>query len=112
MDDPLAAIEQFWSDTHARHAMVRGDRANPVLPPHDLFLTTDGFFGAIAFPRVELTTHPLSNECPQLLPPRWGRHHNNSFPSLTGKVGMGVICNDADDTLNFTQPSPSRRDIQ
>jgi transcription-repair coupling factor (superfamily II helicase) len=49
------AIEQFWSDTHARYAMLRGDRSNPVLPPHDLFLTTDQFFGAIKpFARVEL----------------------------------------------------------
>jgi transcription-repair coupling factor (superfamily II helicase) len=49
------AIEQFWSDTHARYAMLRGDRANPVLPPQDLFLTTDQFFGAIKpFARVEL----------------------------------------------------------
>jgi transcription-repair coupling factor (superfamily II helicase) len=49
------AIEQFWSDTHARYAMLRGDRANPVLPPQDLFLTTDQFFGAIRpFARVEL----------------------------------------------------------
>ncbi|HXV10203.1 MAG TPA: CarD family transcriptional regulator, partial [Burkholderiales bacterium] len=51
------AIEQFWSDTHARYAMLRGDRANPVLPPQDLFLTTDQFFGAIKpFARVELKT--------------------------------------------------------
>jgi len=49
------AIEQFWSDTHARYAMLRGDRANPVLPPHDLFLATDQFFGAIKpFARIEL----------------------------------------------------------
>jgi len=52
--DAAAAIEKFWSDTHARYAMVRGDRANPVPPPHELFLTTDGFFGAIKpFARVE-----------------------------------------------------------
>jgi len=49
------AIEQFWTDTHARYAMLRGDRANPVLPPQQLFLTTDQFFGAIKpFPRIEL----------------------------------------------------------
>jgi transcription-repair coupling factor (superfamily II helicase) len=51
------AVEQFWSDAHARYAMVRGDRANPVLPPHELFLTTDQFFGAIKpFARVELNS--------------------------------------------------------
>ena len=51
------AIEQFWTDTHARYAMLRGDRAQPVLPPHDLFLTADEFFGAIRpYARVELNT--------------------------------------------------------
>ncbi|MBM3357192.1 MAG: transcription-repair coupling factor [Betaproteobacteria bacterium] len=51
------AIEQFWSDTHARYAMLRGDRASPVLPPNDLFLTTDEFFGAIKpYARIELRT--------------------------------------------------------
>ncbi|MBI3937375.1 MAG: transcription-repair coupling factor, partial [Betaproteobacteria bacterium] len=28
------AIRRFWHDTRARHEMLRGDRANPVLPPH------------------------------------------------------------------------------
>jgi len=51
------AIEQFWTDTHARYAMLRGDLAQPVLPPHELFLTADAFFGAIKpYARVELNT--------------------------------------------------------
>ena len=49
------AVDAFWQDTHARHAMLRGDLANPVLPPSDLFLAADAFFGAIKpFARVEL----------------------------------------------------------
>ena len=49
------AIGQFWSDTQARYTMLRADRANPVLPPHELFLTLDQFFGTIKpYPRVEL----------------------------------------------------------
>ena len=49
------AVEQFWSDTHARYAVLRGDRHHPALPPHELFLTTDQFFGAIKpYARVEL----------------------------------------------------------
>src|SRR6185295_17364848 len=48
-------VEQFWRDTHARYTMLRSDRENPPLPPHDLFLTTDEFFGAIKpYARVEL----------------------------------------------------------
>ncbi len=49
------AVDAFWQDTHSRYATLRGDRANPVMPPHDLFLTADEFFGAIKpFPRVEI----------------------------------------------------------
>jgi transcription-repair coupling factor (superfamily II helicase) len=49
------AVEQFWSDTHARYAVLRGDRDHPALPPHELFLTTDQFFGAIKpYARIEL----------------------------------------------------------
>jgi transcription-repair coupling factor (superfamily II helicase) len=51
------AIDEFWADTRGRHAMVRGDLANPVLPPQELFLTEDAFFGAIKpFARIDLAT--------------------------------------------------------
>ncbi|MEK7836125.1 MAG: DEAD/DEAH box helicase, partial [Pseudomonadota bacterium] len=53
--DAQPAIEQFWRDTQARYEMLRGDRANPVLPPHELFLPADAFFGAIKpFARIEI----------------------------------------------------------
>ncbi len=49
-----AAVDAFWQDTHSRYATLRGDRANPVMPPHDLFLAPDEFFGSIKpFPRLE-----------------------------------------------------------
>ncbi len=52
-----AAAEQFWSDTHARYLMLRGDRDHPTLPPQELFLTTDEFFGAIKpFARIDMQT--------------------------------------------------------
>jgi transcription-repair coupling factor (superfamily II helicase) len=51
------AIEQFWQELQPRYAMLSGDRANPVLPPRDLFLSVEEFFGAIKpYARVELTT--------------------------------------------------------
>jgi transcription-repair coupling factor (superfamily II helicase) len=51
------AIERFWSDAHSRYVVLRGDRDHPALPPSELFLTTDAFFGAIKpFVRVELDT--------------------------------------------------------
>ncbi len=49
------AIDEFWADTRGRHAMVRGDLANPVLPPQELFLTEEAFFGALKpFARIDL----------------------------------------------------------
>jgi len=51
------AMEQFWSDTHARYTVLRGDRSHPVMAPHELFLTTDELFGAIKpYARIELET--------------------------------------------------------
>ena len=53
--DVQPAIEQFWRDTQARYDLLRGDRANPVLPPHELFLSADAFFGALKpFARIEM----------------------------------------------------------
>ena len=50
-----SAIEQFWQDTRSRYATLKGDRANPVLAPQELFLSADELFGAIKpFPRIEL----------------------------------------------------------
>ncbi len=49
------AVDAFWQDTHSRYATLRGDRANPVMPPHDLFLAPEAFFAALKpFARVEL----------------------------------------------------------
>jgi transcription-repair coupling factor (superfamily II helicase) len=50
------AIEQFWSDTHGRYAVLRGDRGHPVLPPHDLYQTADELLGSLKpYARVELS---------------------------------------------------------
>src|SRR5687768_15829271 len=49
------SIEAFWQDTTSRYATLKGDLANPVMPPQQLFLAADQFFGAVkAYPRVEL----------------------------------------------------------
>ncbi|HSC96666.1 MAG TPA: transcription-repair coupling factor [Burkholderiales bacterium] len=60
-----STIEQFWADTHGRYAVLRGDRDHPPLAPHELFLTTDQFFGAIKpFARVEMETRIATAEPP------------------------------------------------
>ncbi|HEX2825459.1 MAG TPA: transcription-repair coupling factor [Burkholderiales bacterium] len=49
-------IDAFWSDTNSRHSLLKGDLANPVLPPKALFLAADELFGALKdYPRLELT---------------------------------------------------------
>jgi transcription-repair coupling factor (superfamily II helicase) len=49
------AMQTFWDEVASRHSVLRGDRANPVLSPNALFLTTDQFFGALKhYPRIEL----------------------------------------------------------
>ena len=48
------AVTDFWNETRARYDMLRGDRANPALPPQELFLTAEAFFGAIKpFARIQ-----------------------------------------------------------
>ncbi|MET0217025.1 MAG: transcription-repair coupling factor [Burkholderiales bacterium] len=56
--DIEGAALQFWRDTDARYGMLKGDRTRPVLPPQDLYLRPDAFFGTVkAFPRIEVSTH-------------------------------------------------------
>ena len=69
--DVQPAIEQFWQDTQARFNLLGGDRSQPLLPPRELFLSADAFFGTLKpFPRIEICevadsasspiTHPSS----------------------------------------------------
>ena len=70
------AAGQFWNETQARHAMLRGDRANPVLPPHELFLPVEEFFGAIKpYARVEF---PAAVTPTLTLPPQGGGNGEQS----------------------------------
>jgi transcription-repair coupling factor (superfamily II helicase) len=50
------AVRQFWTDTQSRYNLLRGDPDRPLLPPADLFLREDEFFGGLKpFSRIELT---------------------------------------------------------
>ncbi len=44
--DAPAAIASFWSDTRSRYNLLQGDKARPLLPPEELFLTDEAFFTA------------------------------------------------------------------
>ena len=44
--DAPAAISAFWNDTRSRHTLLQGDKARPLLPPEQLFLSDEAFFVA------------------------------------------------------------------
>ncbi|MDE2259084.1 MAG: DEAD/DEAH box helicase, partial [Betaproteobacteria bacterium] len=53
--DATAAIQAFWQSTRSRWNLLKGDRANPVLDPDELFLTEDQCFAALAgYPQIKL----------------------------------------------------------
>jgi transcription-repair coupling factor (superfamily II helicase) len=100
-----AAAEQFWSDTHARYLMLRGDRDHPTLPPHELFLTTDEFFGAIKpFPRVELSSAGESR-LGTAEPERGTSGHPSSQPGALHRAGRSPA------RTHEAPIAPSRRGI-
>ncbi|KQV60512.1 transcription-repair coupling factor [Pelomonas sp. Root1217] len=39
------AIQRFWTDTRERHRFLQHDPERPLLPPAEIFLTTEDFFG-------------------------------------------------------------------
>ncbi|MFG6415201.1 transcription-repair coupling factor [Roseateles sp. DC23W] len=39
------AIQRFWSDTKERHRFLQHDPERPLLPPAEIFLTAEDFFG-------------------------------------------------------------------
>ena len=43
-NDVPEAIRAFWRDTQSRYQMLSGDRARPLLPPGELFLSEEQFF--------------------------------------------------------------------
>jgi len=54
--DVANAIDRFWQDTESRWKLLRGDKARPLLPPHELFLSPDGFNAIVKpFSRVLVT---------------------------------------------------------
>ncbi len=53
----MPAIENFWQDTRARYQLMRNDVDRPLLPPTELFLTADRFYGYLkSYTRIEIYT--------------------------------------------------------
>ncbi|MSQ60486.1 MAG: transcription-repair coupling factor [Betaproteobacteria bacterium] len=65
------AVETFWRDTWSRYELMRGDPDHPLLPPADLFLLPDQFFGRIKpFSRLEFIAEGEATALPvRALPP-------------------------------------------
>lgn len=40
-----AALQRFWADTRERHRFLQHDKERPILPPEELFLRPEDFFG-------------------------------------------------------------------
>ncbi|NYE60417.1 transcription-repair coupling factor (superfamily II helicase) [Duganella sp. 1224] len=56
--DIEAAIQRFWSDTHARYRFLKADRERPILAPEALFLSDQQFFVlAKPSPQIALRQH-------------------------------------------------------
>lgn len=53
--DVHSEIESFWCDTLSRYKLLRGDTNRPLMPPGDLFLTIEEFYGALkSYPRIKI----------------------------------------------------------
>lgn len=56
--DVRPAIDEFWHDTQSRYQLLRGDSDRPLLPPAELFLTSDSFFGQLKpYGRIEILSN-------------------------------------------------------
>ena len=56
-----AAAEAFWQDIRSRYEERRGDIERPLLPPADLFIAIDEYYGALkSHPRIIIDTEDVS----------------------------------------------------
>ena len=53
--DVRPVLDEFWRDTQSRYQLLRGDSDRPLLPPQELFLSSDSFFGQLKpYARIEI----------------------------------------------------------
>ena len=52
-------MQDFWRDTQSRYQLLRADTIRPPLPPSDLFLSSDAFFGQLKpYARISIQSSP------------------------------------------------------
>ena len=68
--DAPAAIAAFWAETRSRYNLLQGDKARPLLPPDQLFLSDEAFFTAAkSYGRVVFSAKsetPAANALPDI----------------------------------------------
>nr|WP_220637264.1 transcription-repair coupling factor [Georgfuchsia toluolica] len=84
------AIAEFWNDTNSRFNLLKGDRARPVLPPTELFLTAEQFFvAAKSYPQFRILTTENAEETQK----------NFSVSSVANALPLLAIDRKADDPI-------------
>lgn len=84
------ALEEFWRDTHSRYQMLRADLERPLLPPDELFLPSDRFFGKLKpYARIEILPETEDSKAKPIQKTRSlpaiqvNRHADNPLEQLT-----------------------------
>lgn len=97
--DIRSIIEDFWRDTQSRYQLLRSDIERPILPPNELFLACDVFFGKLKpYARIELQSlKPLAtsntiNFARPLPPVQVNRHADNPVEKLATFIDEIVAC--------------------
>lgn len=87
-----SAIGNFWQDTRSRYQLMRNDPDRPLLPPGDLFLTEDRFYGFLkSYSRIEINPRQqeeiIAEPFARPLPPiQVDRRASNPIERLTNFV--------------------------
>jgi transcription-repair coupling factor (superfamily II helicase) len=97
--DIRSIIEDFWRDTQSRYQLLRSDIERPILPPNELFLACDVFFGKLKpYARIELHSHKTLATANTLnfarpLPPiQVNRHADNPVEKLAAFIDEIIAC--------------------
>ncbi|MSQ89276.1 MAG: transcription-repair coupling factor [Betaproteobacteria bacterium] len=78
--DVAGAIQAFWRDAQSRYTMMGGDPDRPLLPPAQLFVSAEEFFGRTkAYPRIDILAAPEEASAQEELAPSF---HSTPLPPL------------------------------
>ena len=94
--DVRPILDEFWRDTQSRYQLLRADIDRPLLPPAELFLTSDGFFGHLKpygrieiLPKLEQSQSIVSSIAPPSI--QVNRHAENPLEKLADFVNQTVL---------------------